>query len=229
QLAQLPVDPEWRNATFGPDWSLPPDALDKPNEQGFVDPRQYQYPVAWNIPGRHVFRGHVSWDLLKEAADQPLFRACIEIRKQRISTLDWCFRISPQYAAKMAKSSGKSQQEIEEDLRKQYQDEIDELTAFWQVPDRKNGYEFSDWMNLVQEEQLTWDALAIFPSRTYGGDLTNLTVLDGSTIKPLLDEKGGRPTPPFPAYQQILYGYPRGDYTADTVDRDGKLVVPDAY
>jgi hypothetical protein len=228
-LASLPVDPEWRDATFGPDWPLPPDPLDRPNEQGFVGPRQWQYPVTWNIPGRHVFRGHVSWELLKQAADQPLFRACIEIRKQRISTLDWCFRISPQYAAKLAKTSGKSQQEVEEDLRKEYQDEIDRLTSFWQVPDRKNGYEFPDWMNLVQEEQLTWDALAIYPSKTYGGDLANLTVLDGSTIKPLLDETGGRPLPPFPAYQQILYGYPRGDFTADTVDQDGKLVIPNAY
>jgi hypothetical protein len=228
-LAQLPVDPQWRAATFGPDFPLPADPLDQPNDQGFVAPRQWQYPVTWNIPGRHVFRGHVSWDLLKEASDQPLFRACIEIRKQRISTLDWCFRISPDYAAKMAKSSGKSQQEVTEDLRKQYQDDIDRLTKFWQVPDRKNGYEFADWMSLVQEEQLTWDALAIFPGKTYGGDLLNLTVLDGSTIKPLLDEKGGRPLPPYPAYQQILYGYPRGDFTADTVDNDGQLTIPDAY
>jgi hypothetical protein len=35
--------------------------------------------------------------------------------------------------------------------------------------------------------------------------------------------------PPFPSYQQILYGFPRGDFTADTVDVDGKLVVPGAF
>jgi hypothetical protein len=229
QLQQLPLDPRWRNDVFGPDWPLGSEPLDEPNEQGFVTPRIYQYPVAWNIPGRHIYRGHVSWELLKEAADQPLFRACIEIRKQRISTLDWCFRVSPNYAARVAESSDKSSYEVERELRREFQEEINRLTDFWTVPDRKNGYEFSDWANLIQEEQLVWDALVVHPQKTYGGDLLNLTVLDGSTIKPLLDEQGGRPMPPYPAYQQILYGYPRGDFTADTVDVDGNLIVPNGY
>lgn len=228
-LRQLPVDPRWRNDVFGPDWPLPSDPLDPPNDQGFTTPRIYQYPVTWNIPGRHVFRGHISWEVLKAAADQPLFRACIEVRKQRISTLDWCFRVNPKYAAKVAQNSGKSQYEVERDLRQQLQPEIDRLTGFWCTPDRKNGYEFADWMSLLQEEQLVWDALAIYPQKTFGGDLHSLTILDGSTVKPLLDEQGGRPMPPYPAYQQILYGYPRGDFTADTVDDDGKLVVPGGY
>ena len=84
-------------------------------------------------------------------------------------------------------------------------------------------------MGLVQDEQLTWDALAVYPTKTFGGDLLNLTVIDGSTVKVLLDEQGGRPMAPLPAYQQILYGYPRGDFTADTVDVKGKLVVPNGY
>jgi hypothetical protein len=228
-LSSLPLDPEWRDATFGPDWPLHPDPLDRPNDQGFAVPRIYQYPVTWNIPGRHVNRGHVSWEVLKAAADQPLFRACIEIRKQRISTLDWCFRVSPQYAARMAQRSGKSQFQVEDDLRREFQDEIDRLTNFWSIPDRRNGLEFSDWMSEIQEEQLTWDALAVYPQKSYGGDLLNLTILDGSTVKPLLDEQGGRPMPPYPAYQQLLYGYPRGEFTADTVDQDGSLVIPGAY
>lgn len=229
QLKQLPYAPEWRDSVFGPDWPLQSEPLDAPNEDGFATPRIWQYPVSWNIPGRHVFRGHVSWEVLKAAADQPLFRACIEIRKQRISTLDWCFRVSPQYAAKMSRGSGKSEYEIAEDLREQFQEEIDRLTNFWMVPDRRNGYEFSDWMSQLQEEQLVWDALAIYPQQTYGGDLFSLTILDGSTIKPLLDEQGGRPLPPYPAYQQIMYGYPRGDFTADTANVKGEAVVPDGY
>jgi hypothetical protein len=228
-LRQLPLDPRWRSATFGPDHPHRPDPLDDPNGEGFATPRIWQYPVAWNIPGRHVFRGHIGWEVLKSAADQPLFRACIEIRKQRISTLDWSFRISPEYAAKMARSSGKSDAEAAEDLRREFQEEIDRLTNFWLMPDRRNGYEFADWTGLLQEEQLVWDALAIYPQKTYGDDLFGLTILDGSTIKPLMDEQGGRPMPPFPAYQQIMYGYPRGDFTADTVTESGKVVVPGGY
>jgi len=227
-LANLPLDPEWQTAEFGPGWPIPPEPLDRPNEQGFVTPRIHQYPVQWNIPGRHD-RVHVPWETLKKAADQPLFRACIEIRKQRISTLDWCFRISPAYAARMARQANKSQYEIEDQLRTQFQDEIDRLTAWWSIPDRKNGMEFSDWMSQVQEEQLVWDALAVYPQQTFGGETLNFTVIDGSTIKPLLDEQGGRPMPPLPAYQQLLYGFPRGDFTADTEDVDGKLVIPGAF
>ena len=37
----------------------------------------------------------------------------------------------------------------------------------------------------------------------------------GNTIKPLIDEYGNRPAPPAPAYQQWLYGFPRGEYTDD--------------
>ena len=143
-LNSLPVDPEWQRSLFGPGQPLPSQPLDQPNDQGFATPREFQYPVQWNIPGRHVFRGHVSWELLKEAADQPLFRACIEIRKQRISTLDWSFRVSPKYVARMARQSGKPEYQVENNLRGEYQDEIDRLTAFWAIPDRKNGYEFSD-------------------------------------------------------------------------------------
>ena len=228
QLRQLPLAPEWQANLFGPGWPIRPEPLDDPNEQGFVTPRIQQYPVQWNIPGHHD-RVHVPWQVLRRAAEQPLFRACIEIRKQRISTLDWCFRVNDQYAAKMARSSGKSQYEIEEELRREFQDDIDRLTNFWSLPDRKNGLEFADWMSQVQEEQLVWDALAVYPQKTYGGDTLSFTVIDGSTIKPLLDEQGGRPMPPFPAYQQLMYGFPRGDFTADTVDVDGKLVVPGAF
>jgi SPP1 gp7 family putative phage head morphogenesis protein len=35
----------------------------------------------------------------------------------------------------------------------------------------------------------------------------------GNTVKPLLDERGNRPHRPAPAYQQWLYGFPRGEYT----------------
>jgi hypothetical protein len=226
QLRQLPLDPQWGLSEFGPNFPIPSEGLDPPNGQGFATPRIHQYPASINL---QLNRGHVPWETLKQAADQPLFRACIEIRKNRVSTLGWVFRVRPDYAARMARKSGKHQYEVEDDLRKEYQDEIDRLTAFWQIPDRKNGHEFADWMGQVQEEQLTWDALAVYPQKTYGGDLLNLTVIDGSTIKPLLDEQGGRPMPPFPAYQQILYGFPRGDFTADTVDLDGKLVVPGAF
>jgi hypothetical protein len=225
-LRQMPLDPRWADDQFGPLFPIPSEPLDPPNEQGFAVPRISQYPVGYNY---NLSRDLVPWETLKQAADQPLARACIELRKNRISTLGWCFRVKPEYAARVARQQGKQQYKVEDELRKEFQDEIDRLTAFWEIPDRRNGYKFPDWMSMVQEEQLVWDALAVYPQKTYGGDLIDLTVIDGSTIKPLLDEQGGRPRPPFPGFQQIMYGFPRGDFTADTVDLDGKLVVPGAF
>jgi hypothetical protein len=45
----------------------------------------------------------------------------------------------------------------------------------------------------------------------------------GNTIKPLLDHRGATPAPPLAAFQQILWGFPRGDYSASPSDEvDGE-------
>jgi hypothetical protein len=221
----LPRDPRWDLDTFGPGFPLRAEALDPVRpDTGQPDPRLHEYPVSWNL--RLGKDRHVSWETLKDASETPLFRACIELRKTEISSLDWAIRVSPDAAASIARKQKRYEEDVADELRGQYEDDIDRATAFWEVPDRKNGRNFAEWIGLCMEEQLTWDALAVYPRMTYGGDLLDLWVIDGSTILPLLDETGGRPEQPYPAYQQILYGFPRGEYTAVTVDRDGKQVVP---
>jgi hypothetical protein len=80
------------------------------------------------------------------------------------------------------------------------------------------------------EEHLVIDAIAIWPRKTLGGDLFSLEVLDGTTIKPLLDERGNTPAPPYPAYQQVLVGFPRGEFVADAVaDGEGTVVIDNGY
>jgi hypothetical protein len=72
------------------------------------------------------------------------------------------------------------------------------------------------------ENMLKYDAAVVYPRRTLGGDLYSLEIPDGHLFKPLIDESGGRPLPPYPAVQQILYGFPRGEYTAD-IDAEGVI------
>ena len=55
-------------------------------------------------------------------------------------------------------------------------------------------------------------------------------MLDGSTIKPLLDDRGMRPEPSSgPAFQQILFGFPRSEFNAgiDDEDADGEFTSDD--
>lgn len=95
------------------------------------------------------------------------------------------------------------------------------------MPDRINGMSFPEWVATALEEMLVIDALSIYPNKTLDeANLHSLEILDGATIKPLLDDRGSRPIPPHPAFQQILWGFPRGEFTA-SADSDGEFTVDD--
>lgn len=227
QGVPLPRPAPWADNAFGPGEPLIGEPLDQPRrDTNQPDPRLYEYPVSWNL--QLGDNRHVGWGTLKKAAESPIFRACIELRKTELATMDWQIRVSPKAAAKLAQRQGKSKTAVMNELTRKYDSEIDRLTAFWEMPDRKNGRDFSEWIGLVAEEQLVWDAVALYPRMTYGGDLLDLWVIDGSTIKPLLDETGGRPAAPAVAFQQLLYGFPRGEFTAQTFMQDGKEFIPGA-
>lgn len=224
----LPRPQQWFDALFGPGIPIPYGAIDKPGADGLPEPRQNQYPVWWNVPGSG--ERAVEWETLKKAAETPLFRACIEIRKNEISCLDWSVTVSKSVIAQKSKDENKPKQDIENDLRQQYKADIKKAMDFLSMPDRRNGRDFAAWVALLLEEHLKWDAMVIYPRKTYGGELLDLMLVDGSTIKPLLDEQGGRPEPPYPAYQQLLYGFPRSEFTADTArTADGDVYVPGAF
>ncbi len=74
------------------------------------------------------------------------------------------------------------------------------------------------WMAAATRDLLEIDALAIYRRRRRDGKLWALELVDGSTIKPLIDDLGRRPQPPAPAYQQFVWGMPAGLYTTDELD-----------
>ena len=77
----------------------------------------------------------------------------------------------------------------------------------------------------------TFDQLCVYPRYTLGDKLdaskgksvfpVGFDVIDAPTIKILLNNRGDIPHPQEgPAYQQILWGFPRGEFSA-SVDSDG--------
>jgi SPP1 gp7 family putative phage head morphogenesis protein len=223
---QVPMPRDMTPASFGPGTPLYPAPLDPTRtDTGRAEPRIYEYPVSWNIQTNSTRL--VPWNVLRQASNIGVIRDCIRIRKNEITSLKWDIAISQDAVeAAQRKSPGKSRADIENDLQDRLAPERDRLTKFWQKPDRGNGYNFNAWLTQALEEHLVLDALTIYPRFTYGGELYSLEILDGSTIKPLLDNRGGRPLPPFPAYQQVLYGFPRGEYTADTdTDDQGNEIM----
>lgn len=216
--AAAPLARDWFSYPFGPGTPIVPAPIDPVRgDTGRAEPRQWAYPVSWNLPGNDS-RGNrcVPWQVLREAADNiALLRDCIRIRKNEILALDWTVAVSKRaIQAEQRRAPDDKRTDIERKMRDRLAPEIERCEAFWSRPDPRNGLSFAKWASKVLEEHLVLDALAIYPRYTYGGDLAGLEVIDGSTIKPLLDHYGGRPVPPEPAYQQILYGFPRGEYHA---------------
>ncbi|MFF7142245.1 phage portal protein [Streptomyces nodosus] len=207
---------------FGPGVPLAPAAIDPLRPDGRTEPRFNEYPVTSNLPG--VGDRLVPWKVLRDAADAGgLPRRCIEIRKAEVTTLDWAITITKEAVEAAQAASPQPRAEVEQQLRQSLSSEMVRCTRFWQKPDPGQDENFAEWVGKVIEEHLVLDAIAIYPRRTYGGDLYALEVLDGSTIKPLRDHRGGRPLPPNPAYQQILWGFPRGEFVAD-VDESGEVI-----
>lgn len=207
---------------FGPGVPLTTAPINPNGPEGHVEPRTWQYPVTWNM--QTTLQRTVPFALLRQAADVDFVRRCIEIRKNDITSLNWSITFKDTAIQQVLDSGGASSKgEAVRILRTEFAPQMAVYRRFWERPNRRNDETFSVWLGKLLEEYLVIDALSIYPARTWGGqpvlegidsNVHSLRILDGSTIKPLLDDLGDRPNPPYPAYQQVLHGFPRGDFTA---------------
>jgi hypothetical protein len=214
-------NPFYAATPFGPGNPLTPAAINQVGEDGRPDPRRFEYPVAWNVFVTE--QRLVPWKALRLAADQiDILRRCVEVLKSKMAGMDWDITFSDSASELFAKGSDKNHVRAMQDARDEYGDEITRAKNFWQTPDRISGLGFKDWLNMALEDLLVLDALAIYPHPDLKGELHSLEIIDASTIKPVLNEYGTRPVTG-PAYQQILYGFPRGEFlpTSDDPDLDG--------
>ena len=235
QLAQnygnstpLPRNPWLAGVPFGPGSPITPGAINPVREDGRPDPRRYEFQVAQNINITETRL--VPFKTLRASADQiDILRRCIEVIKNKVTGLDWDITLGTDASEKIAATAGGDHVRAMAKAREKYTDEINRMRQFWENPDRANGLTFADWLMIALEEILVVDAWAIWPQRAVGGDLYGLQILDGATIKPLLDDRGMRPMPPNAAFQQILYGFPRAEFTANDDDpkADGEFTSDD--
>jgi len=213
QTVPLPRNAEYPNVPFSPGSPIIPGAINPPSDSGRPDPRRYEFQVAQNINITETRL--VPFKTLRAAADQiDILRRCIEVSKAKILGLNWDIVLAEDSAEKIISEIGGNHVRAMSLAREKFTEDISRLRQFWEQPDKANGLLFYDWLNIALEEILVLDAWAIWPQPTVGGDLFGLQILDGSTIKPLIDDRGMRPAPPFPSYQQILYGFPRSEFAA---------------
>ena len=224
----LPRNPWLAMVPFGPGLPITPGAINPLREDGRPDPRRYEYQVAQNINITET--RFTPFKTLRASADQiDILRRCVEVIKSKIIGLEFDIVLGQDAAEKISAESGIDHIRAMAQARQNFNKEIDRVRTFWENPDRANGLTFADWLNISLEEILVIDAWAVWPQRTVGGELYGLQILDGSTIKPLLDDRGMRPIAPAPAFQQILYGFPRSEFTAndDDPNADGEFTSDD--
>ena len=220
---RMPTPNVWGQIPFGPGSRIPPEAITPlRRDTNRAEPSQYEYPVAWNLQLTQV--REIPWHTLRAAAKSPLVRPIIRKRQRDLTKLPWDIAVKRSVIEEAARQSGDGSANAASKLAKSLAPQISAAREFWENPDPANGLDFADWYMALIEDQLVLDAVAIYPETTYDGSLYGLRSVDGSTIKPLLNEYGRRPTAPYPAFQQILYGFPRGEFTADVGVAD-----PDVY
>lgn len=178
---------------FGPSEPIAPQAPET------VRGRAFDFPFAantvWRPRGESGETG-ITFQALRRAADPgqgglDLLRLAIETRKDQLAAQKWTIK------GKDGKDGGDPAKEIAMRLKRP-----DGVTRF------------PVWARQVLEDHLVCDNVTIYPRPTASG-LPVFEIMDGDTIKLLLDETGRRPLPPSPAFQQILKGMVANDYTQD--------------
>jgi len=172
------------NEWFGPGSPLPAVA------QAQTEGRAFDYPTNFNIQIRTKTEGVTFYELRALADGYDLLRLAIETRKDQMDILQWTIKSRD----KKAKASARAK-EIEE---------------FLQSPDQEHTW--GQWLRMLMEDLFVIDSPTIYMRRTRGGQPWGLELIDGASIKRVLDETGRTPLDG-PAYQQIIKGVPTANYT----------------
>jgi Phage portal protein/Family of unknown function (DUF5872) len=222
----LPRPPGMFDSGFGPANPLFPDAIDSLTPSGRTLARRTEYLIAANV---NLIDRRVPWSVLRGLAeDVDVVQRCIQIVQDALVGLDWSWGFSPQIIQQiMTEESLTNSSKAASYARDKYGEELARVQTFFQTPDKRMGFTFSQWLTDMIYSHLVYDGIVVAPEYNLKGELMSLSTIDTSTIKILLDNQGFIPRPPAPAYQQILYGFPRGEFQAENVAQDGS--VPDAY
>ena len=173
---------------FGPGQPLAPVA----QEQALG--RQFDYSTGVNLRQSPRATESVSFEHMRGLADgYDFLRLVIETRKDQMCSMRWTVRPKDEKA------------EPDERCRK--------IEAFLTMPDQE--HDWPTWLRMLLEDMLVLDAATIYPRKTRGGEPYSFELVDGATIKRVIDETGRTPLPPDPAYQQVLKGLPAVNYSRD--------------
>ena len=208
-------------AALGPAAPLLPAPLDLVlDDSGRALPRKYEYQTAINL---NITQTEVPFAILTSLAEQcDIVHRAIEVRVGDIIKQQGSWTLSDSAIAEIMEEQGCSHAKANLIGRERYGTQINDLNDFWSNPYVASDRSFTEWLTEAMWQILVYDQLCVYPRFNFGKKLIGLDIINAPTIKILLDNRGDIPHPPEPAYQQVLWGYPRGEFTASP-DADGEF------
>ena len=177
---------------FGP--NDPPAPIVTPEQEEGVRGRQFDFPVGQNIRMTPRQGEATTFAQMRALADNcDILRLVIETRKDQMAKMKFAIRPA--------------------DPKQKVDARCKEVEAFLRMPDGENPW--SEWLRMLLEDMFVVDAATVYPWLNNDGTPYRFELLDGTTIKRVIDARGRTPAPPYPAYQQVLKGFPAVNYTAD--------------
>lgn len=152
-------------------------------------PRSRDYQTGYNIASRPRLNEQVSFSTLRGLVNAyDVAQMCIWHRIDSIRSLEWS----------LVGKKGEAGSDLTEAIA------IGESVL--KKPDRE--FPFKTWLAKYLYDVLAFDAGALYKMRNRLGRPVGLRVIDGTTIAPLLDYWGNRPTGDAPAFVQFAQGVP---------------------
>lgn len=188
RLAILILGADAGQVLFPPQQPLQPIA--QPMSYGGIG-RNWDYPVGYNtrVPPRSGTP--ITFKTLKALAEYDVLRIMIERVKDKVNSQDWTIGMKDEKAERDALC-----------------DTIEDFLAY---PDKVHTWD--DWLRMLLEQVIVYDAPAVWLRPTRGGEIYSLEILDGSLFSLKIMADGRLPPPEYgPAYQQVLKGLPAIDY-----------------
>jgi len=208
-------------AMLGPASPLLPAPIDVVlDESGRALPRKYEYQTAINL---NITQTEVPFQVLHSLVEQcDIIHRAIEIRVGDIIKQEGAWTLSDQAIAEIMQEESCSHAKAALIGRERYGAEINRLRDFWENPYVASDRTFSEWLTESLWQVFTYDQWCVYPRYNFKGKVLGFDVIDAPTIKILLNNRGDIPHPPQPAYQQVLWGFPRGEFIASP-DADGEF------
>jgi hypothetical protein len=159
-------------------------------------PRQYEYPIGYNITPQPRTTELTSFAQLRGLAfAYEGIRLCERVYFDVIASLKIKVSFKPNVIP-----DGESENDPK------WQAIAAPAQAFLRRPDGVTDWQ--TWLTASVRDELELGHSFLYLRRDRLGRLRALDLLDAATIKPLIDERGRMPQPPYPAFEQYLYGVP---------------------